>query len=117
MYIYLDTAKADDFASDQDQKRNLADTFVSSLQSDLLSLQNVLTDSDTSGMQKLLHTLKGYVTFFCNERFAHQLIDIEANARHMPVEQLRSTIGGLLPDLNAMHQEVNDWRKQLSQQN
>jgi hypothetical protein len=45
MYILLDTARASDFAADNSQMLNLADTFVSSLQNDLQALQNALTES------------------------------------------------------------------------
>ena len=44
----------------------------------LQALQNALTESDANALKYLLHTLKGYVTFLCNESLASQLIDIEA---------------------------------------
>jgi HPt (histidine-containing phosphotransfer) domain-containing protein len=114
MYILLDTARASDFATDNSQMLNLADTFVSSLQNDLQALQNALTESDANALKCLLHTLKGYVTFLCNESLASQLIDIEAKAREMTAEQLQPTVSALLPALVNMHREVTDWREHLS---
>lgn len=114
MYILLDTARASDFATDNSQMLNLADTFVSSLQNDLQALQNALSESDANAMKSLLHTLKGYVTFLCNESFANQLIDIEAKAREMTAEQLQPLVNALLPALVNMHREVTDWREHLS---
>lgn len=114
MYILLDTARASDFVTDNSQMLNLADTFVSSLQNDLQALQNALSESDANALKSLLHTLKGYVTFLCNESFANQLIDIEAKAREMTAEQLQPMVNALLPTLVNMHREVTDWREHLS---
>lgn len=114
MYILLDTARASDFVTDNSQMLNLADTFVSSLQNDLQALQNALSESDANAMKSLLHTLKGYVTFLCNESLANQLIDIEAKAREMTAEQLQPMVNALLPALVNMHREVTDWREHLS---
>jgi HPt (histidine-containing phosphotransfer) domain-containing protein len=114
MYILLDTARASDFATDNSQMLNLADTFVSSLQNDLQALQNALSESDANALKSLLHTLKGYVTFLCNESLANQLIDIEAKAREMTAEQLQPMVNALLPALVNMHREVTDWREHLS---
>jgi HPt (histidine-containing phosphotransfer) domain-containing protein len=115
MYIFLDTDRASDFAFDNGQMLNLADTFVSSLQNDLQALQLALSQSDTSDMQRLLHTLKGYVTFLCNPALANQLIDIETKARQLAADQLKPMVENLLPSLNAMRLEVTDWREQLAQ--
>jgi HPt (histidine-containing phosphotransfer) domain-containing protein len=114
MYILLDTARASDFVTDNSQMLNLADTFVSSLQNDLQALQNALSESDANALKSLLHTLKGYVTFLCNESLANQLIDIEAKAREMTAEQLQPMVNALLPALVNMHREVTDWREHLS---
>jgi HPt (histidine-containing phosphotransfer) domain-containing protein len=114
MYILLDTARASDFVTDNSQMLNLADTFVSSLQNDLQALQNALSESDANALKSLLHTLKGYVTFLCNESLASQLIDIEAKAREMTAEQLEPLVNALLPALVNMHREVTDWREHLS---
>ncbi|MFM7697415.1 MAG: Hpt domain-containing protein [Limnohabitans sp.] len=114
MYILLDTARADDFATDNGQKLSLADTFVSSLESDLNALQFALSESDTNALKSLLHTLKGYVTFLCNDALASQLIEIEANARQMNAEQLKPLVDGLYPLLVSMLREVTDWRELLS---
>ena len=114
MYILLDTARASDFVTDNSQMLNLADTFVSSLENDLQALQNALSESDANALKSLLHTLKGYVTFLCNESLASQLIDIEAKAREMTAEQLQPMVNALLPALVNMHREVTDWREHLS---
>ncbi len=114
MYIFLDTARADEFATDHGQMLNLADTFVSSLQNDLQALQNARTESDTTELQRLLHTLKGYVTFLCTQTLANELIDIEAKARQSNADQLNTMVDALLPSLNKMQHELTDWRESLS---
>jgi HPt (histidine-containing phosphotransfer) domain-containing protein len=114
MYIFLDPARASDFATDNHQMLNLADTFVSSLQSDLQALKNALSESDLTEMQRLLHTLKGYVTFMCNQTLANELIDVEAKARQLSADQLTPLVDALLPSLNMMQHELTDWRERLS---
>ena len=114
MYIFLDTARASDFATDNGQMLNLADTFVSSFQNDLQALQNARTESDTTELQRLLHTLKGYVTFLCTQTLANELIDIEAKARQSNADQLNTMVDALLPSLNKMQHELTDWRERLS---
>ena len=93
---------------------NLADTFVSSLQNDLQALQNARTESDTTELQRLLHTLKGYVTFLCTQTLANELIDIEAKARQSNADQLNTMVDALLPSLNKMQHELTNWRESLS---
>ena len=116
MYIFLDTAKAGDFAMDHSQQLNLAETFVSSLHNDLVSLQIAMGNADTAALKRLLHTFKGYITFLCNDELADQLIRLEASARELTAEQLHPHLNELVPSLTAMHQEVSHWRDHLLQQ-
>ena len=116
MYIFLDTAKAGDFAMDHSQQLNLAETSVSSLHNDLASLHTAMGNADTAALKRLLHTFKGYITFLCNDELADQLIQLEATARELTAEQLQPHLNKLLPSLTAMHLEVSDWRDQLIQQ-
>ena len=116
MYIFLDTAKAGDFAMDRAQMLNLAETFVSSLHNDLASVQQAMADADLAALKRLLHTFKGYVTFLCNDELANQLIQLEASARELTSEQLHPHLHALLPSLTAMQNEVSHWRDHLLQQ-
>jgi hypothetical protein len=116
MYIFLDTAKAGEFAMDHSQQLNLAETFVSSLHNDLASLQLAMGNADTAALKRLLHTFKGYITFLCNDELADQLVRLEASARELTAEQLHPDLNKLVPSLAAMHQEVSHWRDHLLQQ-
>jgi len=116
MYIFLDTTKAGDFAMDRAQQLNLAETFVSSLHNDLVSLQIAMGNADTAGLKTLLHTFKGYITFLCNDELADQLVRLEASARELTAEQLRPDLNKLVPSLTTMHHEVSHWRDHLLQQ-
>jgi HPt (histidine-containing phosphotransfer) domain-containing protein len=116
MYIFLDTTKAGDFAMDRAQQLNLAETFVSSLHNDLVSLQIAMGNADTAALKRLLHTFKGYITFLCNDELADQLVRLEASARELTAEQLRPDLNKLVPSLTTMHHEVSHWRDHLLQQ-
>ena len=116
MYIFLDTAKAGEFAMDHSQQLNLAETFVSSLHNDLASLQLAMGNADTAALKRLLHTFKGYITFLCNDELADQLVRLEASARELTAEQLHPDLNKLVPSLTTMHHEVSHWRDHLLQQ-
>jgi HPt (histidine-containing phosphotransfer) domain-containing protein len=88
---------------------NLADTFVSSLQSDLQALKNALSESDLTEMQRLLHTLKGYVTFLCGPDLSQQMIQLEAMSRAKHLAELSVDIGQAIPSLQNLLVEVGHW--------
>ena len=115
MYSYLDSERASDFAMEPDQMLNLADTFVSSLEKDLQSLSLHLTNQDVVELRKLLHTLKGYVTFLCTDTLGQQLIALEARSRDTDFAQLAPPVSAALPLLTALLQEVEHWRTHVLQ--
>ena len=115
MYSHLDPERASDFAMEPDQMLNLADTFVSSLEKDLQSLAQVLANQDVSELRRLLHTLKGYVTFLCTDSLAQQLIALEASSRDKDFAQLAPAVTATVPLLSALLKEVEHWRTHVLQ--
>ena len=73
MYSFLDPSKAHEFAMDQAQMLNLAQTFQESLEKDLALLNAALDSQDTEPVQRLLHSLKGYVTFLCGPELSQEV--------------------------------------------
>lgn len=112
MYSHLEPDRAKEFAMDIEQMLNLADTFVSSLNNDLQTLHQALT---AQALRRLLHTLKGYVTFLCKESLGQQLISLEAESRHKDFVQLKPLVDAILPSLRNLHTEVVHWRTTLLQ--
>ena len=115
MYSHLDPDRAKDFAMDNEQMLNLAQTFVSSLENDLQSVQQALVAQDMAGLRRLLHTLKGYVTFLCQDALGQQLIALEAGSRHADFAQLKPQVDAMLPVLNGLHSEVLHWKTTVLQ--
>jgi HPt (histidine-containing phosphotransfer) domain-containing protein len=115
MYSYLDPERASDFAMEPDQMLNLADTFVSSLEKDLQSLAQVMVSKEITELRRLLHTLKGYVTFLCTESLGQQLISLEAGSRDKDFAQLAPAVSTVLPLLNELLKEVQHWRAHVLQ--
>ena len=115
MYSHLDPDKASDFAMDPEQLLNLANTFVSSLHKDLLSIEAALGGQDMDGLRRLLHTLKGYVTFLCKDDLAQQLIQLEAASRSLDFSQIQTRVNALSPLLALLHSEVIDWKSTVLQ--
>ena len=115
MYSHLDPDRANDFAMDPEQMLNLAQTFVSSLENDLQSLHLALKTQDMAALRRLLHTLKGYVTFLCKDALGQQLIALEARSRGADFAQLQPQVDAMLPALNGLHIEVVHWKTTVLQ--
>jgi HPt (histidine-containing phosphotransfer) domain-containing protein len=115
MYCHLDPDRAKDFAMDNEQMLNLAQTFVSSLENDLQSVQQALAAGDMAALHRLLHTLKGYVTFLCKDELAQQLIQLEAASRSLDFSQIQTRVNALSPLLALLHSEVIDWKSTVLQ--
>ena len=116
MYSHLDPERASDFAMGPDQMLNLADTFVSSLEKDLQSLAQVMVSEDINVLRRLLHTLKGYVTFLCADSLGQQLISLEAGSRDKDFAQLAPAVSSVVPLLDELLKEVQHWRTHVLQQ-
>ncbi len=115
MYSHLDPDKASDFAMNPEQLLNLANTFVSSLDKDLLSIEAALIGQDMDALRRLLHTLKGYVTFLCTEELGQQLIQLEADSRSLDFSQIQTRVNALSPLLSLLHSEVIHWKSTVLQ--
>ena len=109
MYSYLDPSKAQEFAMDQAQMLNLAQTFHVSLEKDLVSLHSALDSQDTELVQRLLHSLKGYVTFLSGPELSQQMIQLEAMSRAKHLAELAVDIAKAIPPLQNLLAEVGQW--------
>ena len=110
MYSHLDPSRAHDFAMDNDQMLNLAETFESSLTQDLSALVAALTNPDPDPMRRLLHSLKGYVTFLSKEELSAQVIQLEAMSRQSTMEDVRNMVNQVMPSLKNLLSEVTHWK-------
>jgi HPt (histidine-containing phosphotransfer) domain-containing protein len=109
MYSFLDPSKASEFAMDKAQMLNLAQTFQDSLEKDLNSLYAALADHHVEPIQRLLHSLKGYVTFLCGPELSQHMIQLEAMSRSTPLAELTIEINKALPLLKNLLAEVGMW--------
>lgn len=110
MYSYLDPSRAQDFAMDPEQMLNLAETFETSLTQDLKALGEALENQDPDPMRRLLHALKGYVTFLSKDELSSKVIHLESMSRQSPVDEVRHTVQAVLPSLQSLLAEVNSWK-------
>ena len=109
MYSFLDPSKAHEFAMDQAQMLNLAQTFQESLEKDLALLNAALDSQDTEPVQRVLHSLKGYVTFLCGPELSQQMIQLEAMSRAKKLGDLAVDIAKAIPPLQSLLSEVGQW--------
>ena len=110
MYSHLDPSRAQDFAMDNDQMRNLAETFEASLLQDLSALSAALDNPDPDPLRRLLHSLKGYVTFLSQEALSAQVIELEAMSRQSTVEDVKTKVQQVIPALKTLLSEVTHWK-------
>jgi HPt (histidine-containing phosphotransfer) domain-containing protein len=110
MYTFLDPSRAADFAMDPEQMLNLAETFESSLTQDLNALAEALNNPDPDPMRRLLHALKGYVTFLSKEELGQEVIKLEATSRHSPPDDVKLMVQKVLPSLHTLLAEVTTWK-------
>ena len=110
MYSYLDPSRAQDFAMDTEQMLNLAETFETSLTQDLKALEEALVNPDPDPMRRLLHALKGYVTFLSKDELSSKVIHLESMSRQSPVDEVRHTVQAVLPSLQTLLAEVTRWK-------
>ena len=89
---------------------NLAETFETSLTQDLASLAQAMVNEDPDPMRRLLHSLKGYVTFLSKEELSAQVIQLESMSRQNTVEEVRAMVQQVMPALQRLLTEVTHWK-------
>ena len=95
---------------DPEQMLNLAETFETSLTQDLKALGEALENQDPDPMRRLLHALKGYVTFLSKDELSSKVIYLETMSRQSPVDEVRHTVQAVLPSLQTLLAEVTRWK-------
>lgn len=76
---------------------------------DLTLLNAALDSQDTEPVQRLLHSLKGYVTFLCGPELSQQMIQLEAMSRAKKLGDLAVDIAKAIPPLQSLLSEVGQW--------
>ncbi len=94
---------------DQAQMLQLAQTFQESLEKDLQALQFALSQQDAQPIQRLLHSLKGYVTFLCEPGLSQQMIQLEAMSRSTHLNELIVDVSKTVPSLQILLTEIRQW--------
>jgi len=95
---------------DKAQMLNLAETFESSLNNDLLALQEALAQQDPDPVVRLLHSLKGYVTFLSKDELTSQIIELESVSRQHGLDLVRAKVMQVMPSLEQLLSEVSLWK-------
>lgn len=89
---------------------NLAETFETSLHQDLVSLTQALVNPDPDPLRRLLHSLKGYVTFLSKEELSAKVIQLESMSRQNTLDEVRAMVEQVMPALQLLLTEVTHWK-------
>jgi len=105
----LDLTRAQEFALDAQQLRELMVTFEQSLADEMVNIQAGLSTGDVLKVEYALHALKGFMPLFTTEGLAQAMSDLYQTSREQPQDVIKSIFTPLVPSLNQLLVEVRAW--------
>jgi HPt (histidine-containing phosphotransfer) domain-containing protein len=105
--------RAKEFASEQEQLRELVATFEESLSQELAIIQMGLLHREAIKVEHALHALKGFVPLFTNDAFAQKVAEVYQISRQNTLDVSEPAINSLVPTFNALLIEVRAWLSPL----
>jgi hypothetical protein len=107
--MLLDLNRAQEFALDPEQLRELVATFEHSLAQEMAVIDAALVAQDAQKVEHALHVLKGFLPLFTGAPLAQAIMDLYQNSRQLPLD----TIGGdylrMKSDLLTLQSDVRAW--------
>jgi HPt (histidine-containing phosphotransfer) domain-containing protein len=106
---FLDLTQAKEIAADDDMLRELVQTFVDSLDVELVKTQTAFRDQDTQQVHFSLHALKGFLPLFCKPDLAQAVVALYQNCREQELAQTQAAYQALEPAFLELLKEVRAW--------
>jgi len=105
----LDLTRAQEFAFDQGQLRELVVTFEQSLAEEMANIQAGLAAKDALKVEYSLHALKGFMPLFAAESLTQAMTDLYQSSREQPLDVVNPIFTALVPNLYQLLAEVRAW--------
>jgi HPt (histidine-containing phosphotransfer) domain-containing protein len=107
--MLLDLTRAQEFALDPQQLRELVTTFEQSLAQEMTVIQAGLAHHDALKVEHSLHALKGFMPLFTGEPLAQAVTTLYQSSRNQALEVTGAEFTALVPSLNTLLAEVRTW--------
>ena len=107
--MLLDLTRAQEFAQDPQQLRELVTTFEQSLVQEMAVIQAALAQHEALKVEHSLHALKGFMPLFTGEALAQTVTTLYQSSRHQLLDVTGAEFTALVPTLNALLTEVRTW--------
>ncbi len=105
----LDLTRAQEFAVQPGQLRELVVTFEQSLAQEMANIQAGLAAEDALKVEYALHALKGFMPLFAAEPLSQAMTDLYQSSREQPLDEVIPKFTALVPNLNLLLAEVRTW--------
>jgi HPt (histidine-containing phosphotransfer) domain-containing protein len=106
---FLDLTAAKDLAGNDEQLRQLVQTFEVSLSEEIEKIKQALAANNQHQLEFSLHTLKGFVGLFVIPTLALQVELLYKNCRNQPLALTVTEFNALVPNFQSLLSEVRGW--------
>jgi len=106
---FLDLTQAREIAGDDEMLRELVQTFVESLDTELTKVQSAFRDQDEQQVHFSLHALKGFMPLFCQPELAQATVALYQDCRQQSFAQTQAAYTVLEPAFIELLKEVRAW--------
>ncbi len=106
---FLDLTSAKDLAGNDEQLRQLVQTFEVSLAEEIEKISHALATHNQQQVEFSLHTLKGFVGLFVVPTLAMQVELLYKNCRNQPLAVTATEFNALVPSFQSLLSEVRGW--------
>ncbi|MBU3648011.1 MAG: Hpt domain-containing protein [Limnohabitans sp.] len=106
---FLDLTPAKDLAGNDEQLRQLVQTFEVSLAEEIEKISHALATHNQQQVEFSLHTLKGFVGLFVVPTLALQVELLYKNCRNQPLAITATEFNALVPSFQTLLSEVRGW--------
>ncbi len=105
----LDLTRAQEFAFEAAQLRELVVTFEQSLVQEMAVIQAALAAGDALKVEHALHALKGFMPLFAAPELAQQMAEVYQTSRQQPLSVTTPAMNALVPNFETLLAEVRAW--------
>jgi HPt (histidine-containing phosphotransfer) domain-containing protein len=105
----LDLTRAQEFAFEEAQLRELVETFEHSLVQEIAVIQAALAAGEAVKVEHALHALKGFMPLFATPQLAQTTAEVYQTSREQPLSVSAPAVSALVPNLEALLGEVRTW--------
>lgn len=103
---YLDVARALQQIGDVTAMNEMLGMLQSTLEQDLVEIDQLLAAQDVGAASRLLHALKGFIPIFCVDALCTHVAQVEGVSKQGGVAEVSSAYALLRPKLQQLHSEV-----------